>query len=250
MRSIVKWGILSAAVLGALWWLRGSQQEEPDSEDFAFIEDTSDGGKVIPRKSVPISRRPAQSSPKNQSGNNPPPTPPPEPMVRPILPPPPQYDEEYMRDFLQERKEMENLEKVTIGRDDYHISKEYKAMVLPKGEGEGYYRVGAWTVVPIDYKKEEEGRPVLFNKDDKTVSVLTGLVTAKLKDGVDLEKSQEMLVDKGLEIYTVTEHLNMVHAKFSPVTAESLKEHKKKLEEMGLFAWLEVEIDRGGPQTQ
>ena len=160
----------------------------------------------------------------------------------------PRYDEEFMRGFLGERREMDKLDTVSIGRSDYGVARNHKAVLLPAGEGEGYYRVGSWTVVPLDYGGEEEGYPVLFNKNDRTVSIMTGLVSAKLKEGIPLERGMELVAgENGLEVDTVTRHLKIVHVKFSPVTARALEKYKKKMNEMGVFSRLEFEIDGGGP---
>ena len=158
-----------------------------------------------------------------------------------------QYDREYMRDFLSERRQMDNLETVSIGRSDYGISKSYKAILPGEGEGEGYYRVGSWVVVPSDYN-EDEGYPVLFNKNNRTVGILMGLVSAKLKEDVSLERGMDLIAgEDGLVVDTLTRHLKILHVKYYPVTGQSLKNYEKKLMEMGVFSRLEFEVYGGGP---
>ena len=250
MKSFIKMGILATFLLAALWWLQ-DPGEGPEEENVTF--DTAGKAKtVLNRDSAPTPspRAPRPFYSENRSGKDSSVIISPESLRRPSSGSTRKYDEDYMRDFLRERKEVRGVDPVTIGKGKYYISKNYKAVMLPESEGEGYYRVGAWVLVPVDYKEEDDGYPILFNKSDRRISVLTGLATVKLKDGFSLERGKEMIIEKGLEVDATTDHLNLIHAKFYPVTVQSLNEYEKKLEDMGIFARIEFEIDRGGPKAQ
>ena len=252
MKSRIKTGLVLAALAAA--GLMVYQQKKRLAEIDAISEDEWDRVEETP---APTTRRlpngnekaPMPEEQERQEEENAVSSTPPFPpdFIGHQRPPRREYDAEFMQAFLSERRELEKLDSVAIGPSEHYVSKNYKALLLPAGEGKGYYRLDSWTIVPLDYN-EEEGYPVLYNKNNRTVSILTGLVSVKMKDGVSLEKGMEMISqESGLEVDTVTRHLNIIHAKFYPVTGQSLKDYRQKLNAMGIFSRVEIETDRGGP---
>ena len=244
MKKTVKIGMVLVVLVAAVWMNR--QQKGRLAEIDTYLEEDS-SVESPPEKRLPSAGSPSEKLAEPEPVGAVPPPNNPEYLRERRLEPEPQYDAEFMRAFFNERRDMAQLESVDIGRREHRISKNYKAVLLPKGEGQGYYRIGSWTVVPLDYN-EDEGYPVLFNRNDKSVHILIGLVSVKVKDDVELERGIELLTQEdGLEVDTVTHHLKIIHAKYSPVTGQALKNYEKKLEQMGIFSRVEVEIYGGGP---